>query len=81
MQSNQCQTRLSEIPLTRTVKKNIEAESIICVRINPTNKSSIAMVTDQATEPTSSLITSDCMSKLKGDNDTVILRSYKVNAK
>ena len=39
------------------------------------------MGTDQATEYTSSLMTSGCMSKIKGDNDNVILRSYKVNAK
>ena len=59
---------------------NVEMKSIIHER-NPTDKSSISMVEDQAPEYRNNLTASGCMLNLKEDNDTFVLKTNKVTTK
>ena len=59
---------------------NVEMKSIIHER-NPTDKSSISMVEDQAPEHWNNLTASGCMLNLKEDKDTFVLKTNKVTTK
>ena len=59
---------------------NVEMKSIIHER-NPTDKSSISMVEDQAPEYRNNLTASGCMLNLKEDNNTFVLKTNKLTTK